>query len=467
MIYNFTNLNIEILHDLKQRKLSKNYYKKYNKLNPKIYNFLKIIKHLLNFFTNLPSIFIRIFKTSFAKNFIKKKKYKIIVFIDEKLVDQKSTFLFCKILKKQKKGYLIINKTINKKLLKKENYINYDNFISYNLIFKFTFRAIINFIQFKKFIKINNFSDLNKVYLFNIYFKYIFDSCIAEDIYKYFNPDYIYINQNSLNYQNIIETLKLYNNKIQIVGNCFNGVKLSNQILTIEYLWNAIDHLLCFGALDAGEFLKIKKKKFLKVPKKIYKIGSPRDYIFKSSKKKKINKTILFIKSNPNMQKNFDEKAMLFFLRAMNRFKFKNKIQVVIKDRAQINQQTSLNKLKNEYNGPIKIIKSEYELTEKLISNSDLIIGTYSTSFIYQSIFFRKPIIQIYGNKVYWCNLRKYGIKVCNKDEDLDKEIKNFYFNFNNFKSKKLKNIKKLRKKLFSNKNTESNLGNFIKKIII
>ena len=34
------------------------------------------------------------FKTSFAKNFIKKKKYKIIVFIDEKLVDQKSTFLF-------------------------------------------------------------------------------------------------------------------------------------------------------------------------------------------------------------------------------------------------------------------------------------------------------------------------------------------------------------------------------------
>ena len=65
------------------------------------------------------------------------------------------------------------------------------------------------------------------------------------------------------------------------MGNCFNGVKLSNQILTIEYLWNAIDHLLCFGALDAGEFLKIKKKKFLKVPKKIYKIGSPRDYIFK------------------------------------------------------------------------------------------------------------------------------------------------------------------------------------------
>ena len=39
---------------------------------------------------------------------------------------------------------------------------------------------------------------------------------------------------------------------------------------------------------------------------------------------------------------------------------------------------------------PFKIIKSEKKLTETLIVENDLILGTYSTSFIYQSIYFKK-----------------------------------------------------------------------------
>ena len=189
--------------------------------------------------------------------------------------------------------------------------------------------------------------------------------------------------------------------------------------------------------MDFDEFKKIKKKNYLFPPKNLYIIGSPRDYVFKIKdiqNKSKLN--ILFIKSNPNMQNNIDDKALKLVLKTFDMLEFQKNISLTVKDRAQLNQQSNINDLIEKYQTSTTIIKSEKKLTETLIVENDLILGTYSTSFIYQSIYFKKPIIQIYGNKIYWTDLTKEGIISCNNEINLKKQITKFYFNKNFFYSK-------------------------------
>ena len=131
-----------------------------------------------------------------------------------------------------------------------------------------------------------------------------------------------------------------------------------------------------------------------------------------------------------------------------------------------MNQQSNINDLIEKYQTSTTIIKSEKKLTETLIVENDLILGTYSTSFIYQSIYFKKPIIQIYGNKIYWTDLTKEGIISCNNEINLKKQITKFYFNKNFFTQNYKKKIIKLRKKMFYNGNVENNLEKKIIRLI-
>jgi hypothetical protein len=470
---NFEYLKIELLHHLKQKELSKHYFskKKHSSLRFIIRFILNIFKKLLDFSKN---IFL-IFKYTFLQIILKKSKNSILVIVDEKKVDQISNLLIYKILKEKNISFSIINKSRNNILLRdkiNQREFKYETFFSIDVFIK----CLINIVFFLKdyilFLKKNNFDCINFFYLAKVYLRTIYDFNIINKINNNFSPDFIYINQNSLPHQNIINSFKNINNKIQIIGNSFNGLKLSNQILTMEYLWNNIDHLFCYGQIDFDEFNKKKKnKKYLFPPKNIYKVGSPRDYIFLKKKKLKKNITkfikILFIKSNPNMQHNVDEKALKLLLKTIKNHKFRDKIILTIKDRAQPIQQSNIDEIKKNYSENIIIVKSEKDLTEKLIYENDLILGTYSTSFIYQSIFFKKPIIQILGNKIYWANLRKENLIVCNNNYELNKQITKFCSSEKKFIDSYKKKIFKLRCKLFENGNLENKLKKRLYKILL
>ncbi len=469
MKINFEFLKVEILHNLKQKKLSQNYYsikKKYEI----IYSILRVQKKILFFIIFFLMNFFLILKATIIQIFQKKIKKKFLVIVDEKKIDQIANLLVYKILNHNSINFAVINKTkreILKRYINKQNQFKYEIFFSIDVFIKYIYNLAINLKEYFLFLKKNKFLSINKFYLFSIYLRFNYDYCLIKKIHNYFNPEYIYINQNSLNQQNIIATFKNINPKIQIIGNCFNGLALSNQKITGQYLWNNIDHLLCYGQLDFDEFKKIKKKNYLFPPKNLYIIGSPRDYVFKIKdiqNKSKLN--ILFIKSNPNMQNNIDDKALKLVLKTFDMLEFQKNISLTVKDRAQSNQQSNINDLIEKYQTSTKIIKSEKKLTETLIVENDLILGTYSTSFIYQSIYFKKPIIQIYGNKIYWIDLTKEGIITCNNEINLKKQITKFYFNKNSFTQNYKKKIIKLRKKMFYNGNVENNLEKKIIRLI-
>lgn len=475
---NFEYLKIEILHHLKQKKLSKYYYKKEKR--SLVYLIAKFLYSILNFFINFLKLilflvknFLLIFKFTFLQIIYKKKKKRVLVFVEEKEVDQIPNLLIYKIFKEIKISYVIINKSKKKALFKNKNNkaeFKFEHYFSIDVFLKFLINLVFLLRDYIVFLQKNDYLSINFIYLVKIYFRAIYDFSIINKINNYYYPDFIYINQNSLGQQNIINSFKNVNHKIQIIGNSFNGLKLSNQKLTAEYLWNNIDYLLCFGQMDLDEFNKKKKKKsYLFPPKKIYAVGSPRDYVFlKKNTFKKINNNlikILFIKSNPNMQNNVDLKALKLVLKTINDHKFKKKIFLTIKERAQLNQQSNIDEIKKNYSGNIRVVKSEKELTEKLICENDLIFGTYSTSFIYQSIFFKKPIIQILGNKIYWANLSKENLIVCNNKHDLNKQITNFCFNKKLFINNYRKKITKLRYKVFESGNLENKLKKRLHKL--
>lgn len=470
---NFEYLKVEILHHLKQKELSKHYFskKKYSYLHFIIKLFLNVLKKLFVFSKNL----FFIFKFTFLQIILKKSKKKILVIVDEKKIDQISNLLIYKTLREKNISFSIINKSKNNIFFR--NKINqrefrYENYFSIDVLLKCLINLVFFLRDYILFLKKNDFISINFFYLSKIYLRAIYDANITNKINNQFNPDFIYINQNSLAQQNIINSFKNINDKIQIIGNSFNGLKLSNQVLTAEYLWNNIDHLFCYGQIDFDEFNKKKKnKKYLFPPKKIYKVGSPRDYIFLKKKKFKKNNSkfikILFIKSNPNMQHNIDEKALELVLKTINNHKLRDKIFLTIKDRAQPSQQSNIDEIKKNYSGNIIVVKSEKDLTEKLIYENDLILGTYSTSFIYQSIFFKKPIIQIFGNKIYWANLRKEHLITCNNNYELNKQITKFCNNENKFIDNYKKKIFKLRYKIFESGNLENKLKKRLHKILL
>ena len=473
----FEYLKVEILHDLKQKKLSQNYYTKQKKNYQNLYNFIKLQKNFLliilisfeNFFLILKASFIQIFYNK-NKN---KNKNKVLIIIDEKKVDQISNLLIYKILKSNNISFVIINKSKREILSenpKKKGDFRYENFFSLNVFIFFIYNSIINLKKYFFFLRKNKLLSKNLFYLFKIYLRFIQDYCIVKKINDYFSPSFIYINQNSLNQQNIISAFKSINNKIQIIGNSFNGLKFSNQKITGEYLWNNIDHLLCYGRMDLNEFKKMHKKNYLFPPKNIYAIGSPRDYIFKKKNKYKVRSkrclNILFIKSNPNMQNNVDERALKLIIETLETLEFQKNISLTIKDRAQSNQQSNINNLLKKYTGSIKTIRSETQLTEKLIFENDLILGTYSTSFIYQSIYFKKPIIQIFGNEIYWTDLNKQGVIICNNRSYFKKQITKFYYDKKIFRKNYRKKIINLRSKIFRDGDVKTNLEKQLIKLL-
>ena len=52
------------------------------------------------------------------------------------------------------------------------------------------------------------------------------------------------------------------------------------------------------------------------------------------------------------------------------------------------------------------------------MSENNYIVGTYSTSFIYQTVFLNKVLIQLGSKEIFWANLEKLGFCVANNKKD-------------------------------------------------
>ena len=132
---------------------------------------------------------------------------------------------------------------------------------------------------------------------------------------------------------------------------------------------------------------------------------------------------ILYIKLNTSILNGLDNQSLKFFIKAIKKIniKYNTSLKIVVKERFQKSQQVNLLKLLGKDLSYVKIINSDNILTEDLIQKSDLIIGTFSTSFIYQSIYFRKPIIQINPKKSLVNDIKKIKLLSCNNSNELKK----------------------------------------------
>jgi len=454
----------------------------FNKNNKKetgtLYDYYLPKKALINLFKFL-NFFFYSFINTFNFNLILPKKTDFLVIIQEKSIDQISTKIFCKNLKKLKKKYIILNNT-KTRLLKdfylepssRNNIFNYNNFINIFTFLIIIFSYLKNYTKFRNFIKRNNFLNLNKNLLKDIYLRFILDFYVSKSINKLFKPDNIYINQFSHGRLNIVKNLKFQNSEIKVFGNAFNGVYFSQQYLFKDYLWDSIDYLFCYGEIDKIALLKIKKQKYMHPPKKIISLGSLRDDEFYKTRKLnyKIKKEvkILYIKSNPTILNDIDNQSLKFFIKAIKKIniKYNTSLKIVVKDRFQKNQQVNFLKLLGKDLSYVKIINSDNILTEDLIQKSDLIIGTFSTSFIYQSIYFRKPIIQINPKKSLVNDIKKIKLLSCNNSNELKKNLNKFLKNPKKFIKIHTKLQQPIRQKFFDSSDSENKLFFYLKKIL-
>ena len=111
-----------------------------------------------------------------------------------------------------------------------------------------------------------------------------------------------------------------------------------------------------------------------------------------------------------------------------------------------------------------KIIINKKLLTEKIISESDIIVGTISTSILYQSLYFNKLIIQLGAKNLPWANnLNECGILCAENDSQIFEILSNLLTKKNFYKNQ-LKKQKLLSKYLIAKKNSINLIANELKK---
>jgi len=217
---------------------------------------------------------------------------------------------------------------------------------------------------------------------------------------------------------------------MKIYGYALHGITLSNQSLTSHLLFNNIDHLFLYGTADFLHFENLKKLNTmhnLSLPKSFSVIGSVRDWkyyktsMIKESKKKNNLKKFLYIKSNQTMLNDIDGFYLQMFFKIISKY-FKNKFSITLKERDGLSDVSKI-LLKDKLLKEDQIITNPNVKTEELICSHDYIFGTYSTSLIYQSIFFKKPLIQLGSKKIFWGNLSKLNFLYADNEDDLNRII--------------------------------------------
>ncbi len=361
--------------------------------------------------------------------------------------------------KMSKKDYYVLTKTFNYKDVKflrelygYKNIINIYEFYDFISIFKAFLLIIKNWKKIffiKKIFLISNFG-LLKLF-FQIYKNYC-SYLVYFKVLKKINPKKSLLMCSIGNEMFIAASKDACNTKLY--GYAVQGVSFTGQSLTSQFLFNSLDKLFCYGHSDQIHFNNISKNNIFIFPKKIISCGSVRDYYFSKKKKNKKNSNlkILYLRSNHIWFGDIDS-VFLDKLSKILKKKFDKKFDYRIKERNNFYSGSSKGLINRKIINKSNVLIDIKKLTEDLIYESDIIVGTVSTSIIYQSLYFKKLIIQFGYRRMPWLrNINKMGINCVNRDDEILKifinlkKDKNFYKRLIS-KQKKLSNYLIERKK--------------------
>ena len=283
---------------------------------------------------------------------------------------------------------------------------------------KFFYQCLNNFI----FIDIAKNKKTSKIFFDNSNDKHLFQS-----IYKDYNSDCIY-------YSYIL-----------------NGISMANDKLVCHYYYKNIDILYCYGLNDITEIKKMFFLNKIRYPRKIIPINSARNLNHKHSKNfiKNEKIKILYIKSNPSLLNKLDIKSLKILTEVLKKIDT-NLYSLTVKERPQQPEINSKHELiKKKFLKLDQIIFNNKKKTEDLILDSDIVIGTFSTSLM-QVIYFKKLTIQIGSKEIFWNNFQHHNLLFCNNKKELFKILNNILIR--SFYKKKLNKQNKHIKKLFNTK---------------
>ena len=137
------------------------------------------------------------------------------------------------------------------------------------------------------------------------------------------------------------------------------------------------------------------------------------------------------------MLNDIDGKFLQLFYKICKQNYFMN-LNIKLKERNLIANSTKI-LIKNKILLNKDLITNNNLKTEDLIFSNDFILGTYSTSFIYQSIFQEKVIIQFGSDEIFWANLNKLGFCTANSEDEIKKiliEISSDSFSYEHYVKK-------------------------------
>lgn len=447
----YSGVFIIIYNKLFERNLSKFYINRKKNTVLKKNKILSRLIFIYNFIYKKSFFFTKILFYFFSKK-PKLEKKKIIFQSSFEYSNQMSFVPLAKKLKK-KEYYILIDTIDNNKVQFFKELYGYKNVINiYNFFeFKDLIKSIIFFaVNFNKILSFKNIFYLNKIDLIKIFitcFKSYFLYSNNLKILKILEPKKFLL-MSSIGNEMLIAAIKDIT-KANIISYAVQGVSFTAQSLTSQFLFNSVDKLFCYGVADYNHFKKISLNKEFIFPKQISISGSVRDFYFKNKKKIQNNKNklkILYLKSNSIWFGNLDGYYVNLFTKALET-KFKNKFYYQIKERKNFISDDVKYLIKNEYINKKNVLIEKKMLTEKIIFESDIIVGTISTSLIYQSLYYNKIIIQLGSNNFPWAkNLGYLGILCAKNENEIIRLLRNILFS-----PKYLQTIKKNQKYILKN----------------
>ena len=287
-----------------------------------------------------------------------------------------------------------IKKKFKKKIFQIQNYLNISDL----------FYGYINFLkkkhEIKKLFNIFNFNKDEKKIIFN-FFRFFF---IYQEIYKRIikTKEIKFVLSDKFNSPEIcslIDYLKFKKGNKKFLAISYAYIGLGGESAT--YIYSNSDHILTTSK-DDNEVLNLLRKKkllFLTTPTQTA-VGSVRNETIKKKyfkkKSKKIN--ILYIKSNSHHYNNIDDKALKIFIKVIR--KFKSDINFKIKDRYNSKSQIIKQMLSHGLIKKKNVVNDNEAFVEKSIINSDICVGTCSSALTVQCFWLKRPIIQMFKNKL-------------------------------------------------------------------
>ena len=359
-------------------------------------------------------------------------------------------------LQKKNVSYYIFYSSIDNKrskiyedLYKNKNILNYYKFLHIEIFFNLIFKCLKNWFKYKKFV---NFYFKNHKASFTDFLKFEISYEIYLKLFNKITPKNVIV-KSVIGNESFIAACK--NKNIKTFGYAVQGVSLTAQSLTSQFLFNSLDSLFCYGESDFIHFSNLQKKKF-DLPNKIFISGSTRDYDFAKNLKNNFNKKkrIFYIRSSHIWLNNIDAKYLEMVAKVIKN-NFQNKFDFKIKEKGNAISQISKNLIDKKIIKKKDLILDNYNLTENIISKSDIIIGTVSTSILYQGLYFNKVIVQL-GSKFFpWLKIpERLGIIQTSNETEIKKILKLLTNNKIYPRLKKRQNS--IRKFLISKKNSAS-----------